>query len=128
MKESQAPLKNLAIRPYLLYKYRTVLVLYDGDCGFCGAVVARAKRYSSDIKFEPLDSESGLIWKAKAGNIDSLIVVVNDRFFVLSDAVIELLLELPGHKVWGFLLRLIPKPLRDWGYRTVAKNRHCDFF
>ncbi|MBZ5680744.1 MAG: DCC1-like thiol-disulfide oxidoreductase family protein [Acidobacteriia bacterium] len=33
----------------------------------------------------------------------------------------------PGRGIWrlaGFLLQILPRPLRDWGYRLVARNRY----
>ena len=35
-----------------------------------------------------------------------------------------------GRSLWrlvGFLLQLLPRPLRDWGYRLVARNRYRIF-
>jgi predicted DCC family thiol-disulfide oxidoreductase YuxK len=36
----------------------------------------------------------------------------------------------PGSTFWrlaGFLLRLVPRPVRDWGYRVIARNRYRMF-
>ena len=33
----------------------------------------------------------------------------------------------PGRGIWrlaGFLLQILPRPLRDWGYRLVERNRY----
>ena len=106
-----------------------MLVLYDGNCGFCSAIVSLAKRSSDGIIFEPLQSETGQLWLSKLGGVDSLIVVRGENAYIFSDAVIEILLHLGrAYKLLGYLLKLIPKPLRDWGYKIVARNRHCDFF
>lgn len=102
-----------------------ILALYDGNCRFCSWLIGQIKRFSSDITFETLDSEAGKAWKAKIGHIDSLIVIEGDTPFVLSDGVIKLLLKTKYFKLLGILLKLIPKRLRDWGYRLIANNRHC---
>ena len=94
---------------------------------------------------------------ADAGDLDTVYVVVNcdradEELLARSDAVIFVLRHLgadslrsagrakapvptpatatPGSAFWrmsGFLLQCVPRTVRDWGYRVVARNRYRVF-
>jgi len=68
-------------------------------------------------------------------DLDSVYVVLNhdltkeaqpdERLLPRSDAVIFALKRLGGiWKVLGLFVQLLPRFLRDWGYRVVARNRY----
>ena len=110
------------------------ILFYDGNCGLCAQSVRfffgidRHKRLS----FAPLQGETAQGYlPANLRDAQSLSTVVYRRsvsdgqsLFLRSDAVAHVLKDVGG--LWGFLgrlLRLIPTPLRNWGYNLIAKNR-----
>jgi len=116
-----------------------LLVVFDGRCGFCNRSVRWLLRHDrrDRLRFVPYESPKigDLLRRHGWGGADvvvdpSTIVVVRDagypteRVLVRSDAVIALLRELPrpwpGVAAW---MRLIPRQLRNLGYRLVARSR-----
>ena len=110
------------------------ILFYDGDCGLCAQSVRffigidRHKRLS----FAPLQGETAQSYlPANLRYAQSLSTVVYlcsvsdvQALLLRSEAVARALIDAGG--LWGFLgrlLRLIPTPLRDWGYNLIAKNR-----
>ena len=101
--------------------------------GCCGAT------FGDRLRFVPLESESAAPVLSRhevggsmaGGAIPETILVVRDAggtaesVLVRSDAVVALLLELPRPWPWiGVALRLIPRAVRDLGYRLVARWRY----
>lgn len=117
-----------------------LLVVFDGRCGFCNASVRwLARRDGHDrLRFAPAEaprvaallSRHGLGAAAFAEGAGTLLVVREaggdgEQLLLRSDAVAALLAELPG--AWpavAAVLRGVPRPLRDCGYRIVARLRY----
>lgn len=110
------------------------VVFYDGGCGLCHAtvkfVLPRDRRGA--FVFAPLGGETFLatIPESERASIpDSVVVRTRDgRTLVRSAAVVHLLRALGGF--WacvGALLWILPRPLRDLGYRGVARIRRAVF-
>ncbi len=55
---------------------------------------------------------------------DTLIVMIGEKVFTESAAAIRVANRLQGRHRAAAIAWLIPKPLRDAGYRYVARNRH----
>ena len=115
-----------------------LLVVFDGRCGFCNASVRwllRRDRWDQ-LRFVGSESEkvAGLLARHSLSGSDlasGTILVVRDAggaaesVLVRSDAVVALLRELPRPwPVVGGALRLVPKAVRDLGYRVIARWRH----
>lgn len=105
------------------------IVLFDGVCNFCdGAVnfvIARDK--AGIFRFAPLQSEAGRELVAKyeiPEDVDSVILIDNDRAYLHSDAALHIAKRLGGS--WRFLtaFAVLPRFVRDWFYRMFAKNRY----
>jgi predicted DCC family thiol-disulfide oxidoreductase YuxK len=113
------------------------LILYDGVCGLCDrAVQFVLKRDHQDrFRFAALqgDTAQRLIAHNKdVGQSDTIYLALNsgqpDQILLTqSDAVIAILDQLDGWHVLASLLRIIPHPLRNWGYRFVARHRYQIF-
>ena len=111
------------------------LMLYDGECGLCDRslrfVLAHDRR--GQFHFAPLQSDLGRREMARVGldaaKLDSITLIDDDgRPHQFSDAVVRIGRRLDRPYSWGAtLLRLVPRPLRDLGYRIVAKNRIAVF-
>ena len=113
---------------------RDVLLL-DGDCGLCHrlALFMDSRLHSgSDIAYRQIESVEGRelisglpLWKQEA---DTVYLFRDGRAFVKSAATIRCLLYLKWHwRIWFPILWVIPLPIRDIGYRIVAKYRYRFF-
>jgi predicted DCC family thiol-disulfide oxidoreductase YuxK len=115
-----------------------LVVVFDGHCGLCnGAVRGLVRRDGRDrLRFVAMESArvAGVLVRHSLSGLDSTVgtmVVVKDlggaaeSVLVRSDAVVALLKELPRPWPWvGEALGWVPRPVRDWGYRLVARWRY----
>jgi predicted DCC family thiol-disulfide oxidoreductase YuxK len=115
------------------------ILLYDGVCGLCNRSVQFILRHDRNaiFNFASLQSPIARTILARHGadpaDLDTVYLVVNynqpdEALLARSDAVADILRRLGG--VWnlfGAILSLVPRPLRDWGYNLVARNRYRIF-
>jgi predicted DCC family thiol-disulfide oxidoreductase YuxK len=117
-----------------------LLVVFDGHCGFCNRTVRWLLRRDRRDRLRFVASESdcvvgilarhGVDVASDADGPGSIVVVrdaggVVESVLVGSDAVAALLRELPRPWTWvGVTLKWIPRPVRDMGYRLVARWRY----
>lgn len=104
------------------------VVLYDGDCGVCNRFVefVLATEANQSIRFAALNSPIGLEMQEAHNvppDIDSVVLIHNGIAKVYSEAVFEVFKELKQPWKSISLLSILPRSLRDWGYRLVAANR-----
>lgn len=98
--------------------------MYDGDCGVCRRSVEFVRRRARPGRLEPVPYQETEV-PAGADPTASVLVVDGDRVLDQSAAVVRVLWSLRGlWPVAGGALWLVPRPLRDLGYRWVARNRH----
>jgi len=109
------------------------LVLFDGVCNVCNAlilfIIDRDPR--EQFVFAPLSSEIGRAALAKHGlaqpELDSVVLVEDGRAYSHSTAILRILGHLGG--VWSLCWAglVLPRFLRDWGYRYFARHRYAWF-
>ena len=105
-------------------------ILFDGVCNLCsGFVVFTIKRDpEAKFKFASLQSDEGVNLQKEFGvdpnHIKTMVLVEEDTYYVKSDAVLRIFKHLNG--MWFILYYLIylPRPIRDFVYDIVAKNRY----
>lgn len=106
------------------------VVVYDESCVLCSHAVQFVIRHDSDrrFRFAAARSEAGQRLQARF-RIDALahrtiILVTGDRSYERSDAAVAIArrLDPPWHLL--ALLRIVPRPLRDWGYGVIARYRY----
>jgi predicted DCC family thiol-disulfide oxidoreductase YuxK len=112
---------------------RGPIVFMDGECALCtGAarVIARLDK-RGEFRICPIQSDLGravlLHYGLDAGNPESWLYLADGNAFASLDAVIETGVRLGG---LGRLLRafaVLPRPVRDWLYRRIARNRYAIF-
>ena len=106
------------------------VILYDGNCNLCSLSMQFILRHSSDnqLKFISLQSAEGRTLIADHGIqldiVDSFILIEGSQFFTQSSAAIRVSRYFSGWWSIWLLLTIIPKPLRDWCYDRIAKNRY----
>lgn len=106
------------------------IILFDGVCNLCnGGVQFTLKRDKQKVfKFASLQSDFGQQKLKNLGmdtqNLSSFILLESDRVHTKSSAALRVAKELsgPASLLFGFII--VPKPLRDWVYSIVAKNRY----
>jgi predicted DCC family thiol-disulfide oxidoreductase YuxK len=117
-----------------------LLVVFDGHCGLCNRAVRWFLRRDrrDRLRFVVSDSAKVAEFFARHGTglphteagPGTILVVrdaggVTEEILVRSDAVLALLRELP--QPWppvAATLRWVPRPLRDLGYRLIARCRY----
>jgi predicted DCC family thiol-disulfide oxidoreductase YuxK len=107
----------------------TPIVFFDGMCGLCNSSVDFVLRHDrlGRLKFAPLQGETAerLLPTADRENLGSLVLWDDGQLFRRSSAVVRILWRLsPVWRVLGWLIWLIPLPLRNAGYRLVAALRY----
>lgn len=105
------------------------IVLFDGDCSFCNHsvqfIIDRDKK--GYFKFASIQSEVGqkLLQPFELpANIDSLILLEEDRAFTKSTAALRICCRLDGFWPIFRVFFIVPRPVRDFVYGYVAKNRY----
>jgi predicted DCC family thiol-disulfide oxidoreductase YuxK len=117
------------------------ILLYDGVCGLCNRLVQFIlKRDRADFfRFASLQSEfaARILARHEADSKFETVYVVlpddppkqqSESLLLRSEAVTFVLSQLGG--IWpaaASLLRLIPRPIRDWAYGIVARHRYRIF-
>ncbi|MDX2007487.1 MAG: thiol-disulfide oxidoreductase DCC family protein [Meiothermus sp.] len=108
------------------------VVLFDGVCNLCNSTVQFILRHDKAERFQFASQQSaagqrllgahGLLGQDALA--ESVVVVEGDKVWLESDAAFHILYRLGG--VWSIpaVLWFLPKGLRDWGYRLIAKNRY----
>jgi predicted DCC family thiol-disulfide oxidoreductase YuxK len=109
------------------------IILFDGVCNFCNRSINIILDHDQDAHFQFAPSQStagkdilqqfGLDQKASA----SVILIDNEKVYTKTDAVIQIATHLKGWPSLFSIIKFIPKPIRDFAYDLVAKNRYAIF-
>ena len=105
------------------------VLFFDGVCGFCNRTVDLSLKWDrrGRIRFAPLQgtTAASLLPDEDVNNLDTVVFYENGTLSRRSTAVVGLLKNLGGvSRLLATLLWVIPRPLRDWGYRLIARNRY----
>lgn len=107
-----------------------VVVLFDGVCNLCSGIVAFIIRRdaASRFRFAALQSPIGRRLLERfglpQGEPESVVVIHGGRAYTRSAAALEIARRLG--RPWRALypLRIVPRPIRDFLYDAVARNRY----
>lgn len=105
------------------------IILFDGVCHFCNrSVQFIIKRDATAIfKFASLQSDIGqaLLNKHHLPNdLDSFVLIRGNKTYTKSTAALQVARHLKGPWKALYPLLIIPKPIRDFLYHLIAKNRY----
>lgn len=105
------------------------VLFFDGECGFCNGAVRwfMARDMGGVLRFAPLQGATyaALDIREKPRDLSTMVLLKDGRLFTRSSASVRLLMAIGGAwAVVGAVMWLVPKPLRDLGYRVVARNRY----
>lgn len=104
------------------------LILIDGECVLChGLVQWIEKRSDTRFWFGSLQSDKALALRNQLEidpEVDSIVYLENNKAYFYSDAILKIALGLKFPWRLMFLFVLVPRFLRDWIYRIVARRRY----
>jgi len=105
------------------------IILFDGVCNLCNSSVQFIIKRDPKgrFKFASIQSETGQSLLELHGydkEIDSFILIENQKIYFKSSAALMVCRNLNG--LWKLLtiLRILPAPFRDFFYDVVANNRY----
>ena len=105
------------------------IVFFDGVCGLCNQavdfLVSRDRKHV--LRFAPLQGETSqrLLNVPPGADYSTMVLWDRGQPYRRSDAVARALMHTGG--LWRFLgtlLWCLPRPLRNWGYNVIARNRY----
>jgi len=109
------------------------VVLFDGECNLCDGFVnfLIARDPLKTVQFAPLQSDIGASLLQQGGlsvnDLSSMVLIDEYGYHRQSTAALRALLKLSAPWSWLYALILIPSPLRNLGYKLVARFRYTLF-
>lgn len=106
------------------------IVVFDGVCKLCAYSVRFILEHERDhvLRFTPLQSAAGAKLLRQFGldpaQTTTVVLFVDGNPYLRSDAAIRLARHLRGAWRLLALLKILPRPIRDWGYDVVARYRY----
>ena len=104
------------------------MLLFDGVCTLCSGSVRFVieRDPAGRFQFAPLQSEAArrLLERAPQPLPDSLVLVEDGRLFTRSTAVLRIARGLRFPWPLAYVFVAVPRPVRDWVYDAVARNRY----
>jgi predicted DCC family thiol-disulfide oxidoreductase YuxK len=106
------------------------IILFDGVCNLCNEsvlfVIDRDPRATFD--FASLQSDHARALLAEHGfsdtDVSTIVLVEAGKVYVRSTAALRIARRLSGPWPALYLALVIPRPIRDAGYRWIARNRY----
>jgi len=109
------------------------IILFDGVCNFCNRTINIILKYDKQAYFQFAASQSnaaiGVMQELglEENTIASVILIEQEKVYTKTDAVIQIANRLSGWPKLFRVLIFIPKPIRDFAYDLIAKNRYALF-
>jgi len=109
------------------------VIIFDGVCSLCNSSVnfIIKRDHSNRFVFAPMQSPAAqkLISDYNVENVgfDTFLLIKNGECYYRTNAAIEIAKDLRG--AWSLLIvvKIIPRPIRDFFYRLFARNRYSIF-
>jgi predicted DCC family thiol-disulfide oxidoreductase YuxK len=105
------------------------IIFFDGVCRLCNHwidfVIARDQRRK--FRYSPLQGETArdFLGLTNAESLKSVVLLDRTGIYRKTDAVWRMLVRLGAFwKMVGWMLRLVPRPIRNWGYDFIARRRY----
>lgn len=109
------------------------IILFDGVCNFCNRTINIILKYDKQAYFQFAASQSNAVkgimqeYSLEEKAISSVILIDQEKVYTKTDAVIQIASHLKGWPRLFSFIKFIPKPIRDFGYDLIAKNRYTLF-
>ncbi|MDX8456728.1 thiol-disulfide oxidoreductase DCC family protein [Mesorhizobium sp. VK9D] len=127
------PEPNRPASPSQTYDARQPLIVFDGVCVFCSGFVQlllkldRKKRFRFATAQSPLGEALFRQHGLPTDDYDSNLAIIDGAAFTRLDSFIAVMTALGWPWRAAKALLILPRPLRDWVYDRVAKNRYALF-
>ncbi|TAK60193.1 MAG: thiol-disulfide oxidoreductase DCC family protein [Bacteroidetes bacterium] len=109
------------------------LIIFDGECNFCNRSVQFIIKRDREEKFKFASSQSPAgkqiltQFNLQPETIDTVVLIQDGKSYTKSDAAINIAQELPGFWKFFSVVKIIPRPIRDYFYTIIAHNRYALF-
>lgn len=109
------------------------IVLFDGHCNLCNGLVQFIIKRDpkAKFKFAALQSKAGKqlmeVVGLSAEGMGTIVLIQKEKAYVRSDAALRIARELKGAWAAAYLLRFVPRFIRDAVYSFVAERRYSWF-
>lgn len=104
------------------------IVIFDGNCNLCNRSVNFIIQYDPNgiFKFASSNSKTAkkILNKNSIENLDSLVLIENNSVYIYSTAVLRIVRKLKGLWKLLYILIIVPRPIRDFLYKTFARYRY----
>lgn len=105
------------------------IVLFDGVCNYCNAMVNFSIRHDPEKKFKyaTLQSDIGQRLLAEHGigkDVDSVILIEDGKAYMHSTAGLRIARNMSGIYSLCYVFIIVPAFIRDWAYELFAKYRY----
>ena len=106
------------------------LIMFDGVCNLCNASVQFiiARDHEALFRFASLQSDAGQEvlrrFALPVADFDSFVYLRDGKVYQRSTAALYMLKDIGGFWKITYVFMLIPRPLRDFVYDTIAKYRY----
>ena len=111
----------------------TNVILFDGYCFLCTGLIRFVLKEDKELVFQ-FASQGSVVGQSLLdgceGRLDlteSIVLIMDEGCWVKSDALLNILRNLPGLWALGSVFRFVPRPIRDWIYDGIAHNRYRGF-
>ncbi|SMO48009.1 thiol-disulfide oxidoreductase DCC family protein [Solitalea koreensis] len=111
-------------------KEENLIVLFDGVCNLCNSTVQFIIKNdpSGKFKFAALQSETGQQFSRRLNlptdQFGTFILIKNNKPHLRSSGALLVLKELGGIYLLLYIFIIIPRPIRDYFYTIIARNRY----
>ncbi len=109
------------------------IILFDGECILCNRTVDFVLRHDDHklFRFATIQSDVGS-WLARhyglpSAPMSSVYLIDRGQVYSKSQAVIGIARQLQGLRLTHFMLKHVPRFLRDFAYDIIAKHRYAWF-
>ena len=104
------------------------MLLFDGVCTLCNGLVRFVieRDPAGRFQFAPLQSDAArrLLRAVPQPWPDSLVLVEDGRLFTRSTAALRVARGLRFPWPLAYVFVAVPRPVRDWAYDAIARNRY----
>ena len=103
------------------------IILFDGDCNLCNRTIRFISKRNNNFKLVPMQGELGSALKTTFNikpSTNSVILLQKKTVYTESTAVLRIIKGLKGPIKLLCILVIFPKPIVDYLYKIVARNRY----
>jgi len=106
------------------------LLVFDGVCNICSGWARFILRHDRDARIHKttIQSDTGTAILNQLGldteALETLVFLQDGVAYFQTDAIFEVFRQLPPIWRWVLIFRIVPRPVRNWFYLRLARNRY----